>query len=296
MSIKIMKKIFLLIALFPLIANILGCKQVECKNQTGIPIREISNMKVRIKKIKESVVRIHINGNPSGTGFIVSENGLIATCFHVVQSIQPGPNNQPQISHALNIEIELYNGTKLPGNIHQSCQTQGFIEALSKDYTLLEVNTDKKLSPISIGSFADIEEGDKIYICGFPYGIDKPFISSGMLSTKLKINGYLGQGMQRDAAYLDITLNKGNSGGPVILMKDNAEDDIVIGIATFTMTPLSEHLKKLVAMINTFPGNIVLMGVDFKTFSTLIKNSFENTSVGMGGCISIDYLNKILKK
>ena len=144
--------------------------------------------------------------------------------------------------------------------------------------------------------FRRIEEGDEIYICGFPYGIDKPFISSGMLSTKLSIKGYLEQGTQRDAAMLDITLNKGNSGGPVILMRDNPEEDIVIGIATFTMTPLSAHLKKLVAMIKTFPGNIVIMGVDFKTFSTLIKNSFENTSVGIGGCISIDYLNKILKK
>lgn len=253
-------------------------------------------MKERIKRIKKSVVRIHINGSPSGTGFIVSENGLIATCFHVVQSIQLGPNNQTQITHASNIEIELLDGTKLPGNIHKFCQNQGFFEALSKDYTLLEVKTTKTLEPFSIGNFADIEEGDEIYICGFPYGIDKPFISSGMLSTKLSIKGYLEHGTQRDAAMLDITLNKGNSGGPVILMRDNPEEDMVIGIATFTMTPLSDHLKKLVAMIKTFPGNIVIMGVDFKTFSTLIKNSFENTSVGIGGCISIDYLNKILKK
>lgn len=295
MSIKIMRKIFLLIILFPLIANIIGCKQVVCKNKTGIPIREISSMKERIEKIKKSVVRIHVNGNPSGTGFIVSENGLVATCFHVVQNIQPGPNNQTQITHASNIEIELHDGTKLPGNIHQSCQNQGFLEALSKDYTLLEVTTNKKLSLVSIGSFADIEEGDKIYICGFPYGIDKPFVSAGILSTKLSMNGYLGQGTQRDAAMLDITLNKGNSGGPVILMKERPEEDIIIGIANFTMTPLSKQLNELVATIQKFPGNFVLMGVDFKNFSILIKNSFEKTSVGIGGCISIDYLKEILK-
>lgn len=39
-----------------------------------------------------------------------------------------------------------------------------------------------------------------------------------MLSSKWRTGGYLGQGSDRDVAWLDISMTKGNSGGPVLLM------------------------------------------------------------------------------
>lgn len=42
---------------------------------------QIVSMVDRISKIRESVVRIKVDGKPSGRGFVVSEEGLIATVF-----------------------------------------------------------------------------------------------------------------------------------------------------------------------------------------------------------------------
>lgn len=247
-------------------------------------------MKNRMPKIKESTVRILVDDHPVGTGFVVSKKGLIVTCFHVVQHVQPASNGQTQITHATNIKVEFSDGTKSPAVVHPSCQNQGFIEALSRDYAILVVKPHKTLVPLALGKFADTEEGAEVYISGFPFGLDKPFVSKGILSTKTTTHGYLGQGANRDAALLDITLNKGNSGGPVVLIGKTPEDDKVIGIATFTLTPLYPALAQLADGVQRFPGDVHIMGVDFKQFSILIKNSFEATSVGIGGCISVDYI------
>jgi hypothetical protein len=109
------------------------------------------------------------------------------------------------------------------------------------------------------------------------------------------MQGYFGQGTNRDVALLDVTLNKGNSGGPVVLLGMEPKDDKVIGIANFTLSPLSPPLTKLVETAQAFPGNVIIMGVDFKQFSFLIKNTFEATSVGIGGCVSVDYLRSKIK-
>ncbi len=273
-----------------LIVSILGCSNADTNNQDELANKEDANMKDRVAQVKESTVRILVNGHPVGTGFIVSKKGLIATCFHVVQHVQPTPNGQTHITHATTIEVEFTDGTKSPATVHQFCQNQGFLEALSCDYAILLVKPHKALVPLVLGTFADAEEGAEVYICGFPFGLDKPFVSKGILSTKTTTPGYLGEGADRDAALLDITLNKGNSGGPVVLIGKTPQDDKVIGIATFTLSPLHPALEQLTNRVQGFPGNVLIMGVDFKQFSILIKNTFEATSVGIGGCISVDYM------
>ncbi len=283
-------KNFIFIISVILFTSLLGCFNADTNNQNSHTSKKDASMKDRVAKIKESTVRILVDDRPVGTGFIVSKKGLIATCFHVVQHAQTTVNEQTQITHATNIEVEFSDGTKSPATIHQSCQNQGFQKALSRDYAILVVKPHKILVPLALGEFTDTEEGEEVYTCGFPFGLDKPFVSKGILSTKITTSGYLGQGVDRDAALLDITLNKGNSGGPVVLIGKTPQDDKVIGIATFTLSPLSTPLAQLADRVQRFPGNVLIMGVDFKQFSILIKNSFEASSVGIGGCISVDYM------
>jgi serine protease Do len=246
-------------------------------------------MKQRLTQIKKATVRILVNGQPSGSGFIISRDGLVATCFHVVQRLLPASNEQTQITYATSIEVEFNDGRKLPATVHGSCQNQGFLEALSKDYCVLEVES-KNLIPLPLGTFADVYEGDNIYLCGFPFGINQAVVSVGMLSTKWATSGYLNQGSNREVAWLDVTMNKGNSGGPVVLVGNEPQDDKVIGIASFGLNPFANSAEELIQIVQTFPGNAVIMGVDFKKFATLIGTALASNSLGVGGCISIDYL------
>lgn len=251
------------------------------------------DMRQRVNQVKQSTVRIFVDGKAAGSGFVVSKNGLVATCFHVVQKIVPAPNNQTQITYASTIEVEFSDGTKLPATVHTSCQNQGFLEALSKDYCILNVNS-SSLVPLSLGTFSNIQGGDNIYLCGFPLGIGQPIVAVGMLSTKWAVSGYLKQGGSRDVAWLDITMNKGNSGGPIVIMGSKPEDDKVIAIATFGLNPFADSAEELIEIVRTFPGNVVIMRADFKKFATLVGSALATTSLGVNGCVSIDYLKRKL--
>ena len=247
-------------------------------------------MKDRINKVKESIVRIFVEGQIAGSGFIVSRSGLIATCFHVVQKNEPAPNNQIRsIAYASDIQVGFSNGKMLAATVHTSCQYQGYVEALAKDYCILQVIS-SNLAPLPLGSFTDAQEGDQIYLAGFPLGIAQPVFAIGMLSTKWSANGYLNQGGPRDAAWLDITMNVGNSGGPVLLLSEKPETDKVIGIATFGLNPFAKPAEELMGIVQGFPGNVAIMNVDFKKFGTLVGSALRTTSLGVNGCISIDYL------
>ena len=246
-------------------------------------------MEQRITLIKRVTVRILSNGQPSGTGFVISRDGLIATCFHVVQHVQSTTGGQTQITYAPSIEVEFNNGNKLPATVHKSCQNQGFLEALSKDYCILEVKS-KNLVSLPLGTFADVYEGADIYLCGFPLGINQPVVSVGVFSTKWTTSGYLNQGSDREVAWLDITMNKGNSGGPIVLRGEESKDDKIIGIASFGLNPFANSAEELIQIVGAFPGNVVMMGVDFKKFASLVGAALASNSLGVSGCVSIDYL------
>ena len=271
-----------------LIFTLISCAQKSTANEI-----EAFHMSDRIKQIKKSTVRILVNGKPLGSGFVISENGLIATCFHLVQNIQKVDTNII-INYAKSIEVELYNGKKLSAVVHESCLKEGLFEAIAKDYCILKVKSND-LTPLPIGSFVDAHEGSNIYTCGFPLGINQPVVSVGILSTKWEIQAYLVQGNEREVAWLDITVNSGNSGGPIVLMAKDPKGDRVIGIAAFNLNPFAEPSSQLAQYVRRFPGTVVIMGVDFKKFSTLIAEALISNSLGVGGCISIDYLKKNLK-
>lgn len=91
-------------------------------------------MRNRVPAIRESTVRIFVNGQPAGSGFVVDAEGTVITCFHVVEQLNPGQGNQMQIMFSQNIEVEFADSTHRPAQIASSCQNTGFLEALSKDY------------------------------------------------------------------------------------------------------------------------------------------------------------------
>jgi len=257
--------------------------------------QKVFDMKERINRFRESIVRIIVDNEPKGTGFVVSKDGLIATCFHVVQKTEPLSNNTTSITYALNIEIEFTNGLRLPAFIHGSCLNKGFSEAVSKDYCILKVNQND-LIPLKLGSFSDAKEGDIVYMGGYPFGITQPIFAKGMLSTKWKTTGYLNQDEERDVAWLDITMNKGNSGGPIILLSDNPNNDKVIGIASFMLNPFAEPAERIFNFVQGTGGEVLILGVSFREFAKHVNLALMNISLGIGGCVSIDYLkSKIIQ-
>ncbi|HUU12791.1 MAG TPA: serine protease [Terriglobia bacterium] len=246
-------------------------------------------MQQRIQRAKEGAVRVLVEGRPVGTGFAISTS-VIATNFHVVQQIVPTAAGQTQISYASNIEVQLQDGRVLPATPHPSVLGNGLKGAVSRDVALLSVPV-KDLRPLMLGHFSDVSEGDAVYVAGYPFGVEQVIFSRGMLSTKWTAPGYLGQGGQRDVAWLDVTMNKGNSGGPVFLLANDPSHDVVVGIANFNLNPFAKAAEEFANVAAAFPGTVVIMGINFKQFSTLIGAALASQTHGVGGCISIDYVH-----
>jgi len=255
----------------------------------------------RMQKLKNSVVRILIDGEPAGTGFFVGINGELATCWHVIESTMLR-NSENNILGMKKVEIELYDGKKYDYGIHNYYIAGGNKDAVIFDYCLLVPRNRKptKFDYLKRGNFSDINEGDIIYSCGYPLGIQQQFISTGILSTKWKeikcfVDSNKNDSISRDVAWLDLTMNKGNSGGPIIKLGNKPEDDVVIGIATFILNPWANESSELINHLGKQKGDFVVNGVSQNGVYNLFAEAIKYNSIGISGCVSIDHFRKTFK-
>lgn len=259
--------------------------------------------KERIERLNKSVVRILIDTIPSGTGFFVNKDGWITTCEHVIKPAYIRDSLTNTITGLKKIYAEFQNGEKVEINLLTYLLQDGYKNCVLYDYSLLKVKTTPKtqFESLKIGTWEDINEGDLVYSCGYPLGIKQRFISQGVFSTKWNdsvnwyINNKVVDTVTRNLAWLDLTLNKGNSGGAIIKLGETPEDDKVIGIASFILNPYANTSEQIA---NYLPKRGVDMSSDGISQNQLMQILFEaisKNSIGVSGCISIDYVSKLLK-
>ncbi|MGN6248896.1 MAG: S1 family peptidase [Ginsengibacter sp.] len=248
----------------------------------------------RVAKIKEATVRVTI-GNSIGTGFFINSTGTVVTCFHV---IQPGIHNNGTLD---NIFIELNTGEIIQYGIMDkiALDSNWTKNAISFDYCILvpiHPNRLRTFPFLKLGNFDDIHEGDEVYTCGYPIGIKQQFISKGIVSTKytedsnkVSYNNNIFT-VSRTQALLDITLNRGNSGGPIIKIGDSPNDDEVIGIADFIITPAGSQSEEMINLLLRASGGVKISGVDPNYVFAQVFSIISSLSIGVSGCISINHL------
>lgn len=257
-----------------------------------------------IKELKNSTVQILIDGTPSGTGFFVSEKGEIVTNYHVVDLAKLEIDTRGRILNKL--EILTREKNKFTVQFNSYYINKGLKDSQAYDYCLLQVvakSNSTKFPFLKLGSLADIQEGQEILTCGYPFGIDEQFLSKGLLSTKWKEKRYqlnqketgeliVTDSFYRDVAYLDLTTNKGNSGGAIaIVTKDNRL--LVIGIASFILTPAAQQSEELLKKIDYLKTQMAFMaGIDVLAELYNLALATSNNSVGISGLISIDYFKE----
>lgn len=251
-------------------------------------------MQQRVAAVRASTVRVFVGDEPAGSGFVVRSTGLIATCFHVVQHVTPAPNGQVLIQYKSNITVEIPGHGRLAATPHPACCNAAMVPAISADFALLTVTPRSPLTPVAVGSFGLVQEGDDVYICGHPMGIEQSVVARGLLSTKWSSSGYLGVGGRREVAWLDLTQNKGNSGGPLLRCGPTQADDRVVGIASFGLNPFADRANEVVRIATTTASGAQITGIDFKQFAALVGTALSFNSVGVSGAVSIDYLQQTL--
>ena len=130
-----------------------------------------------------------------GSGFFIDKEGHILTNYHVVSD-----------SIKVNIQLPKY------GNETYDCDIISVFPKI--DVALLKVKNYKNKDYLELGDSDLIKKGDLSLVLGYPLGLDKLKMTSGIVS------GYQDGDIQTDSP-----INSGNSGGP-LLNKNNK----VIGI------------------------------------------------------------------
>ncbi|OIO44268.1 MAG: hypothetical protein COY72_00730 [Candidatus Nealsonbacteria bacterium CG_4_10_14_0_8_um_filter_35_10] len=157
------------------------------------------------KKGKE---KIKIGG---GSGFIVSPDGLILTCRHVV--------SEPEVDYTVILEPEKNYSAKV-------LAADPLI-----DIAVLKIN-EKNLPFLDLGDSNQIELGQTVVAVGNPLGEFYDTLSAGIisgLSRKIQAVGLLSRQVEslRGLIQTDAAINPGNSGGPLVDLEGK-----VIGINT----------------------------------------------------------------
>ncbi len=181
--------------------------------------------------IRPSLVKITQLGREGtdgiGSGFIISEDGLIATNLHV-------------IGEARRLQIEMHDGKTYDVAVVQASDSH-------HDLALLKIDA-KGLKALPLGDSSKVSQGDPIVAMGAPEGLAFSIVQ-GVLSATRDVDGL-------EMLQVAVPIEKGNSGGPLLDMQGR-----VLGLLTlkslktdnlgFAM-PVND-LKKLIEKPNPVP-------------------------------------------
>ena len=157
-----------------------------------------------IEKVKPSVVLItsqisngYETGTGMGSGFIISENGIIVTNAHVVDG-------------ARSITVRLLDGTEYTAEVLGSDS--------SSDIAVLKIDA-TGLPAVEIGDSTKLVEGEEVIAIGHPYSEELSYTSTKGIVSGLRDDFHF-QSLQImvDLIQHDAAINSGNSGGPLVNM------------------------------------------------------------------------------
>ncbi len=142
-----------------------------------------------------------------GSGFVISEDGIIVTNNHV-------------IADADEITANFADGSKLVAELVGTDP--------KTDLAVLRVKSDKKLKFVPLGDSNKSRIGDWVLAIGNPFGLGGS-VSIGIVSA---IGRDINSGPYDNFIQTDAAINRGNSGGPLFNM-----DGEVVGINTAIISP-----------------------------------------------------------
>ena len=159
----------------------------------------------------------------SGSGFVLSQDGYIATNYHVIESAAKDESVTIQVSFAdgKKYDAKLIGGEK------------------DNDVAVLKIEA-SGLTPVTLGDSSKLVVGESVYAIGNPLGELTYSLTDGLVSAldRLITTGENGDTTTLNVLQTNCAINPGNSGGPLFDSYGN-----VIGITTAKYTQSSSGVS-----------------------------------------------------
>ncbi|XP_052002094.1 serine protease HTRA1A isoform X2 [Xyrauchen texanus] len=173
-------------------------------------VEKIAPAVVHIELYRKMVYSKREMAVASGSGFVVSEDGLIVTNAHVV-------------ANKNRVKVELKNGASYDAKIKDVDE--------KADIALIKIDPPSALPVLLLGRSADLRPGEFVVAIGSPFSLQNT-VTTGIVSTTQRGGKELGlRNSDMDYIQTDAIINYGNSGGPLVNL-----DGEVIGINTLKVT------------------------------------------------------------
>lgn len=165
-----------------------------------------------VDQLKDTVVLVEValtfpggkSGTSGGSGFLVSEDGLLVTNQHVVSLIVPGEAGVgSMVADDRKVQITFHPGT----DQERTVPAEVVRENHEVDLALLRV--DQETPWLKLADSDAAVETTKIYVCGHPLGLREFSIRAGTVTAHRVLDGQ--PFLEHDASG-----EEGSSGGPVV--------------------------------------------------------------------------------
>ncbi len=141
------------------------------------------------------------DGEGGGTGFLLDDQGTVATNHHVVEG-------------AREVRIKLFSGTWVEND-----DIEVLDDNRTDDLVLMRIHTKEKLKAVDLGDSDGVTVGEHVISIGNPLGLEDT-LTDGLVSARRMYEG-------RQFIQMSAPVSPGNSGGPLFNMQGQ-----VIGITT----------------------------------------------------------------
>lgn len=146
----------------------------------------------------------------TGSGFVWDEDGNVVTNFHV-------------IAGAAAARVRLSDGRDFDARLAGASP--------ANDLAVLRVAASSSLTPVLIGTSADLQVGQKVFAIGNPFGLDWTLTTGIISALDRALPAEDGRNLIEHLIQTDAAINPGNSGGPLL---DSAGRLIGVNAAIFS--------------------------------------------------------------
>ena len=214
--------------------------------------------------------------NKSGTGFLISADGHIATNNHVVSQVLPQQNGTIINSYSADIVVVI-DGVSYPASLASDpAEDRPFVF----DYAILKVDGLASSSHLELGDPTMARLGDEVVCLGFPLDFNTIVATNGIVSAVLTRPSHRNTLFSMKTIVSNVLIQFGNSGGPMI----HRASGKVIGMNTLGHE-ISDVLYQRLRLWQKLPSLATIPALP-----DLIEYTLKYTYIGFNHAVSVEHV------